>query len=106
MSRTLAASLAVVLLLATFGSFAAGFGTMTACTNTYSCTSTGCAPCATAEAWLTGGWIGQGVLLLTGLVLVVLRRRRARLVRLGAILLGPLSLGLFAATTALAVASY
>ena len=101
----LALSLAVVALLATVGSVGAGFGVMTSCTNTYGCTSTGCAPCATTSNWLTAGWIGQGVLLLTGAVLVVLaaRRVRPRAVRAGALLLGPASVGLFVLTTVLAV---
>ena len=68
----LSVSLAVVGFLATIGSFGVGFGVMTSCTNTYSCTSTGCAPCATTETWLVSGWIGQGLLLAGG---VVLRRR-------------------------------
>ncbi len=51
----LSVSLAVVGFLATIGSFGVGFGVMTSCTNTYSCTSTGCAPCGTTNAWLTAG---------------------------------------------------
>ena len=46
----LGVALAVVLFLATVGSFGIGFGVMTNCTNTYSCTSTGCEPCATTSA--------------------------------------------------------
>ena len=103
----LGVSLGVVLFLATVGSFGAGFGVMTSCTNTYSCTVTVCAPCRTANAWLTAGWIGQGGLLLVGVALVVLaaRHRRPRAVRLGALALGPLSVALFAVTTALATAA-
>lgn len=103
----LRASLAVVLLLATIGSFAVGFGLMTSCTNTYSCTSSGCPPCATTSAWLTAGWIGQGVLLLVGVGLSVLaaRRIRVRAVRAAALGLGPLSVAVIVVTTALAVAS-
>ena len=59
-------SLAVVLFLATFGSFAVGLGGMTGCTDTYDCTAKGCPPCETTEAWLIAGWIGQGVLLAAG----------------------------------------
>lgn len=103
----LGVALAVVLFLATIGSVAVGFGVMTDCTNVYSCTSSGCAPCATTNAWLTAGWIGQGVLLLVALVLVVLAARRRRLpaVRAAALALTPLSIGLVVATTALAVAA-
>ena len=103
----LGTSLAVVGFLATIGSFGVGFGVMTNCTNTYSCTSIGCAPCETTSAWLEGGWIGQGGLLLAGLVLVVLAvlRIRPRVVRTAALVLGPLSIGLIVVTTALATAA-
>ena len=100
-------SLAVVLFLATIGSLGVGFGVLTNCTNTYSCTSTGCPPCTTTSAWLNAGWIGQVVLLLAAVVLVVLaaRRRALRAVRLGALVLAPLGIALVVATTALATAA-
>ena len=100
-------SLAVVLFLATFGSFGIGFGAMTGCTTTYECTASGCPPCETTEAWLIAGWIGQGVLLLAGLVLVVLAVLRIgpRVVRRAALALGPLSVALIVVTTALAAAA-
>ncbi|WP_324275277.1 hypothetical protein [Blastococcus brunescens] len=103
----LSASLVVVLVLATIGSFAVTFGLMTSCTTTFSCTATSCSPCATTNAWLTAGWIGQGALLLVGVALAVLAVRRARLrgVRAGATLLGPLAIALFVVTTALAARS-
>jgi hypothetical protein len=102
----LGVSLAVVLFLATLGSFGAGFGVMTDCTDTHGCTVTGCAPCRAANSWLTAGWLAQGGLLLAGVVLAVLAaRRRLRAVRLGALLLGPSSIALFVVTTALAVAA-
>ncbi|RBY93676.1 hypothetical protein DQ237_17055 [Blastococcus sp. TF02-8] len=101
-------SLGIVLLLATLGSFGAGFGTMTDCTNTFDCTSTGCSPCATANGWLTGGWIVQGVLLLAGAALALLATRGVRrpAVRRAAIALGPLAVALFVLTSAVAAASY
>ncbi|MCA0146973.1 hypothetical protein [Blastococcus sp. LR1] len=102
----LAISLAVVLFLATFGSFGAGFGIMTDCTNTFSCTETACSPCATADTWLTGGWIAQGVLLAAGAVLALLATRRPRPVRQAALLLGPLAAALFAVTTTMATSSF
>ena len=71
----LRASLVVIAVLATIGSFGVGFGIMTGCTNEYSCTVTDCAPCATTSGWLTAGWIGQGVLLLAWVVLAVLAVR-------------------------------
>ena len=103
----LGASLAVVVLLATIGSFAVNFGVMTSCTNTFSCAATSCSPCATTDAWLTAGWVGQGVLLLVGVVLAVLAARRSRSaeVRLGAVVIGPLAIMLFVGTTWLAVRS-
>ena|SRR3712207_2401548 len=102
----LGVALAVVLFLATVGSSGVGFGVMTDCTNTYSCTSTGCEPCATTSAWLTAGWIGQGVLLVA-LVLVALaaRQRRPAAIRATALVLTPLSVALVIATTALAIAA-
>ena len=105
--RQLGLSLAVVLFLATFGSFAVGFGGMTGCTNAYGCTATGCPPCETTEAWLIAGWIGQGVLLAAGVALVVLAalRRRLRAVRAAAVVLTSLSVALVVATTALAIAA-
>ena len=104
----LAISLAVVLVLATFGGFATHFGVMQSCTDTFSCTITGCRPCATTATWLDAGWAVQGVLLLVGVVLTVLGMRgvRPRTVRLAASLLGPGSIALMIATTVLAVRSY
>jgi hypothetical protein len=101
-------ALALVLVLATIGSFAAGFGVMTDCTNAYSCTTTGCRPCSETSTWLAVGWVVQGVLLLIGTALAVLGARRIHLraVRLGALLLSPASILLFAASTSLAVRSF
>ena len=101
-------SLAVVLLLATIGSFAVGFGVMTGCTNTYSCTTVSCRPCAATSTWLSVGWAVQGVLLVVAVTLTVLGVRGIRLhaVRLGAWLLGSVSIALMAGTTWLAVRSY
>ena len=48
-----------------------GFGVMTDCTNNFSCTVDDCDPCATANAWLTGGLVALGVLFLVGIALVV-----------------------------------
>ena len=101
-------SLALVLFLATLGSFTASFGVMTDCTNTYSCTNTSCRPCSATSTWLTVGWAVHGVLLLIGTALAGLGARRihVRAVRLGALLLGPTSIVLFAVTTAMAVRSF
>jgi hypothetical protein len=101
-------SLAVVTLLATLGGFGVGFGVMSACTDTHSCTSAGCPPCGTAAAWSTVGWAAQGVLLLIALTLVVLGARGTwiRFVRPAAWLLVPVSIALMAFTTLMAVRSY
>ncbi len=50
------------LLLGTFGWFAVGFGMMTDCTDNYSCSQTGCAPCATTGRWITVDALTQWVL--------------------------------------------
>ena len=76
-------ALLVTLTLATVGAFAAGFGVLTKCTNTYRCTVTRCDPCAVAYMWLTAAWALEAVLLLVALALVVLvtARRCEPLVR-------------------------
>jgi hypothetical protein len=101
-------SLAVVAVLATVGSFGAGFGVMTACTDEYSCTETTCSPCATASTWLAWGWAAQGLLLIVAVVLAVLgaRRRDLHTVRWLAWVLAPLSIALFLLTTWQASGSY
>jgi hypothetical protein len=101
-------SLVVVLVLATFGSLSASFGVLQTCTDLFSCSVTGCLPCATAASWVETGWALQGGLLLVGLALAVLTRRgvRSRTVRPGGWLLGPVSIALLIATTSLANASY
>ncbi len=72
--------------LATIGSFGLSFAVMTDCTNNYNCTSTGCAPCSTANAVLTTSWVLQGLLLAVAVALwlppVVRRLRRPMLVTL------------------------
>src|SRR3954469_8498520 len=68
----------VPLLLGTAVVFGVGFGVMTACTDTYSCTATGCAPCRSASSWLNGGWAAQGVLLIAALALGATARRGLR----------------------------
>ena len=65
------------LLLGTLGWFGVGFGMMTDCSNKYSCTETGCPPCATAEHCINAGGIAQWVLAGMGVVVLV-RRRRAK----------------------------
>ena len=98
----------VPLVLGTVVVFGAGFGILSACTDTYSCTTTGCAPCRPASTWLNGGWAVQGVLLGAGLVLAVLPRRGrgAGSLRPAALTIAGLSLVTAAVTTALAIASY
>ena len=104
----LGVALAVVLFLATVGSLGVGFGVMTNCTNTYRCTTVSCSPCATANTWLTLGWAVQGGLVLVGAALAIVAARRVQrpAVRRAAVLLGPVSIALIAATTWLAVRSF
>ena len=49
-------------LLGTVGWFAVGFGTMTDCTNSYSCSTQSCQPCAVAGRWINVGGIAQWLL--------------------------------------------
>lgn len=95
-------------MLATFGGFATSFGVMTDCTTTYYCSVTECRPCASASSWLEVGWAVQGGLLVVGLVLAVLALRgvASRVVRPAGRLLGPVSLALFIATTAMANSTF
>ncbi len=71
-------AIATSLFLGTLAWFAVGFGTMTACTNDYSCSSTGCAPCATTGRWINAGGITQWVLAGAGVVALSRRRTRER----------------------------
>jgi hypothetical protein len=83
-------AICIALLLGTLGWFMVGFGMMTDCTNNYSCTMTGCPPCATTEHWLNAGGIAQFVLAGTGVVVLVLSLRvkqRPNLAVSGAVLL-------------------
>ena len=61
------------MLLGTLGWFAVGFGIMTDCTNNYSCTETGCAPCDTTATWINAGGIIQLGLAVAGVALLVRR---------------------------------
>lgn len=82
------AALLVTSATATLVSFGLGFGVVTDCTNEYSCTETGCTPCATAGRWLRIGWAFQGLLLLGAIVLTVLaggRRLRTQVIATAAL---------------------
>ncbi|MGE5288919.1 MAG: hypothetical protein ACM3ML_17310 [Micromonosporaceae bacterium] len=69
-------ALAVTLLLGTLGTFAAGFGLNTSCTNDFDCIDTECGPCAAERAWVYAGGIGQWVLAAAAATLLVLGVRR------------------------------
>ena len=104
----LALAVVVPLALGTTVVFGAGFGILSACTDTYSCTTTGCAPCRPAGTWLNAGWAVQGVLLVAGLVLAVLARRGRGTgsLRPAALVVARISVVTAAVTTALAIVSY
>ena len=106
--RSARLALGVSLLLATFGGFGLAFGVMTACTNDYSCTVTACAPCATANSWVTAHWAAQVVLLGAAVVLAVLAsiRVRPRAVRTAARSVPLLGLLLLIAAHVLAITSF
>lgn len=96
------------LALGTVGSFGAGFGIMTDCTNNYSCTETGCDPCAAASRWITIGAVVQGLVLLAGIALLLppAKRLTRAVLASGAALLLAASIGGFAATTHAASNAY
>ena len=69
-------------LLGTVGWFAVGFGTMTDCTNYYSCSTQSCQPCAGAGRWINVGGIAQLLLAGLGVGLLVRGVHDARVPRL------------------------
>jgi hypothetical protein len=83
------------LLLGTLGWFAVGFGVMTDCTNNYSCTETGCDPCAPAARWINAGGVIQLALALAGVIVLIVGLRSSHQAYL---LLG--GVGLLAASAA------
>jgi len=100
---------AVALLLGTLGHLAVGFGVLTDCTNACNCTKTACAPCRPAQTWLAAGAIGQGVLLLTSVVLLAvaaLRPSTRRIVMLVECALLVMTVAWITASTAVARGSY
>ena len=94
--------------LGTLGWFAVGFGVLTDCTNEYSCTDTGCAPCDTASRWITTGGLTQLALVVVGVLVLVRGRRAARpgTLVLGGVVLIAASLATLAGTTSAARDSY
>jgi len=81
---------ATCLLLGTIGWVAVGFGVLTECTNSYSCSATSCSPCARSGLWINAGGLAQLLLAATG-VGVLIRglptRRTGRVASAGALLL-------------------
>src|SRR4051794_40064930 len=69
-------------LLGTAGWFAEGFGTLTDCTNNYSCSTQSCQPCAAAGRWINLGGIAQWLLAAVGVVLLVRGVRNPRVAQL------------------------
>lgn len=95
-------------LLGTLGWFVVGFGTMTDCTTNYSCTETGCAPCASAARWINVGGLAQLGLAGAGIAALVrgLRRRRPATLLLGGATILAMSVLTALGTTWLAQESY
>ena len=104
----LLAAFVVPLVLGTVVAFGVAFGVLTACTDTFGCVATDCAPCRSASTWLSAGWAAQGVLVVAALVLaVVVRRGRwLRNARAKGLSLAGLSLLIWITATVAAVQSY
>ncbi len=86
----LTVAIGICLLFGTIGWFAVGFGVMTDCTNNYSCSTTGCPPCATTGLWINVGGLAQQLLAAAGVAVLIrgLRTRQSgRLASGGAVLL-------------------
>lgn len=71
-------AIATSLTLGTLGWFAVGLSTMTACTNDYSCSTTGCEPCAATGRWINAGGLVQWMLAGAGGAALSRRRLRER----------------------------
>ena len=101
-------AIGMCLLLGTVGWFTVGFGVLTDCTNNYSCSSTGCSPCATTERWINAGGVAQLLLAGAGVAVLIrgLRTRRSRQMALGGAVLLVSSTLIFVGTTWLAQGSY
>jgi len=101
-------AIGVCVLLGTLGWFAVGFGTMTDCTDNYSCSATGCPPCRETALWINVGGVIQWVLAAAGVVILVRGRRSKRWLSLlggGAAVLAVSAL-VFLGTTSQASKSY
>jgi hypothetical protein len=103
------AATAVSGLLGSLGWFAVGFGAGSNCTDDFSCVSTSCAPCATEDAWVIAGGIGQWALVGASVTLLVLGRRhpaRRPVATIGACALIAVALGWFAISMVMAEHSF
>jgi hypothetical protein len=103
-----AVAIGICFLLGTVGWFSVGFGVMTDCTDNYSCSSTGCSPCATTARWINVGGLAQLLLAGAGVGVLIrgLRTRRSRRTALGGAVLLVSSVLIFAGTTWRAQSSY
>lgn len=107
-----ALAIATSLALGTLGWVVVGMGVMTDCTTDYSCSASGCAPCAATSRWITVGGLAQLALAVAGVVVLVRaiattrERRRAAVLPLAGALLLATSLATVAVTTVAAQASY
>jgi hypothetical protein len=71
-------AIGVCVLLGTLGWFAVGFGTMTDCTDNYSCSSTGCPPCGDTARWINVGGVVQWLLAAAAITILVRGSRSQR----------------------------
>ena len=74
----LSLAIGACVLLGTLGWLAVGFGTLSSCTDDYSCATSGCPPCVTTQRWVNAGGVIPWVLAVVGTVVLVRGVRAAR----------------------------
>jgi hypothetical protein len=81
---------------------------MTDCTNSYSCSTTSCSPCATTGLWINAGGLAQLLLAAAGIGLLVraVRMKQSRKLTSGGLVVLMSSVLIVIGTTWLAQSSY
>jgi hypothetical protein len=104
----LTVAIGTCLLFGTIGWFAVGFGVMTDCTDNYSCSPTGCSPCATTALWINVGGLAQLLLAVAGVGVLVrgLRTKQSGRLAVGGLVLLMSSVLIVVGTTWRAQGSY